>query len=111
MRIWSGATTLAVELARRVARSSSSCSQRCCRVSLVALVDIEARLDLAALLGDLGVDAVDLVADIHAIGDGPLVVVFRDEVLVEEPRVCLEGVAVRPMRKASKYSSTCRQRL
>jgi hypothetical protein len=29
----------------------------------------------------------------------------------KKPMVCLEGVAVRPMRKASKYSRTCRQRL
>jgi hypothetical protein len=28
--------------------------------------------------------------------------------LLKNPKVCFEGVAVRPMRKASKYSSTWR---
>ncbi len=51
---------------------------------LAAAVHVEALLDFAALLGDLGADAIDFVADIHAIGDGALVVVFHHEVLIEE---------------------------
>ena len=84
MRIWSAR--------RRSGRGPWRCrrglrrgapSGRCAGL-LAAAVDVEALLDLAALLGDLRFDAVDVVADIHAIGDGALVVVFRDEVLVEE---------------------------
>jgi len=30
---------------------------------------------------------------------------------LKKPKVCFEGVAVNPMIKASKYSSTCRHRL
>jgi DNA invertase Pin-like site-specific DNA recombinase len=47
------------------------------------VVDEEAFLDLAALLGDAGFYPVNVVADIDAIGDGALVVVFGDAVLVE----------------------------
>ena len=53
-------------------------------VELVALVHIKTLFNLAALLGDLCFDAINFVADIHAIGDGALVVVFGDEVLVEK---------------------------
>ncbi len=38
----------------------------------------------AALLGDLGLDQVDLALDVHTVGDGLLVGVFGDDVLVEE---------------------------
>ena len=50
---------------------------------LAAVIDKEALVHLAAAFGDLGFDAIDVVADVHAIGDGALVVVFRDAVLVE----------------------------
>ena len=50
----------------------------------VAFVHEEAGLHLRAALRDAGVDAVDVAADVHAIGDGFLVVVFHDEVLLEE---------------------------
>ena len=50
---------------------------------LAAVIDEEAFVHLAAGLGDLGFDAIDVVADVHAIGDGALVVVFGDAVLVE----------------------------
>lgn len=50
---------------------------------LAAVVDEEAFVHLAAGLGDLGFDAINVVADIHAIGDGALVVVFGYPVLVE----------------------------
>ena len=55
-------------------------------------------LDLAALLGDAGADAVDFVADVHTVGDGALVRVFGDQILVgTKHSACgLEGVAVRP---------------
>ncbi len=49
-----------------------------------AAIDEEAFVDLAALLGDLGADAVNVVADIDAIGDGALVRIFADEVLIKE---------------------------
>ena len=51
---------------------------------LAAPVDVETLLHFAALLGDFGANAKDLIADIDAIGDGALVVVFHHEVLVEE---------------------------
>ena len=50
----------------------------------VAAIDEEAFLDRAALLGDLRFDAVNVVADIDAIGDGALVRIFADEVLIKE---------------------------
>ena len=50
---------------------------------LAAVIDEKALLDLAALLGDARFDAIDVVADVDAIGDGALVVVFGDAVLVE----------------------------
>ena len=50
----------------------------------VALVDVEAGVDLGALGGDLGLDAIDVVVDVDAVGHGLLVVVFHDEVLIEE---------------------------
>ena len=51
----------------------------------IAPVHIPALFNRAALFGDLCFDAIDFVADIDAIGDGALVVVFHHEVLVEEP--------------------------
>ena len=50
----------------------------------MAPIDIPALLDRAALLGHLRFDPIDFVADVHAIGDGALMVVFGDEVLIEE---------------------------
>ena len=52
---------------------------------LAAPVHVEALLDLAALLGDLRLNAIHLVADVDTIGDGTLVVVFHHQVLIEEP--------------------------
>ena len=40
--------------------------------------------ELGAILGDLGLDAIDVVADIDAVGDGLLVAVVLDQVAVEE---------------------------
>ena len=51
---------------------------------------------------DPGPDAVDVEADVHAVGDGLLMAVFHDEVLLKKPMVCFVGVAVSPIRKASK---------
>ena len=56
-----------------------------CASFLAAPVHVEAFLHLATLLGDLGFDAIDLVADVDSISNGPLVAVFHHEVLVEEP--------------------------
>ncbi len=84
MRIWSGATT---------ERSSSFGVIGEVFVELlpadfagvaVAFIDVETFFDAAALLGDLRVDAVNVVADVHAVGDGVLVAVFDDEVLIKE---------------------------
>ena len=77
--------------ARRRSRSSSSRSQRPRASLFAAAIHVEAFLDLAALLGDLRSDPIDFVADVDAIGDGALVVVFRDEVLVEEADGLLDG--------------------
>src|SRR5579859_8303161 len=49
------------------------------------LVDPLAGVYLGALLGDAGADAVDVEVHIDAIGDGLLMAVFHDQVLVEEP--------------------------
>ncbi|KYC51212.1 MAG: hypothetical protein AMQ22_01348 [Candidatus Methanofastidiosum methylothiophilum] len=58
---------------------------------LVAAVYVEAGLDPAALFGDAGPDAVDVVADVDAVGDRPLVAVFHHQVLVEEAEGLLRG--------------------
>ena len=50
----------------------------------VALVDVEAGVDLGALRGDLGLDAIDVVVDVDAVGDRPLVVVLHHQVLIEK---------------------------
>ena len=52
---------------------------------VAATVHLETFLDLTALLGGLGFDAIDFVADIDAIGDGALGIVFHYQVLVAEP--------------------------
>ncbi len=44
-----------------------------------------------AALGDLGADAVDVVVDVDAVGDGLLVGVLHDQVLVEEAEGLLVG--------------------
>ena len=59
-------------------------------------VHIPALFNLAALLGDLRFDAIHLVADVHAIGDGALVVVFGDEVFIEEADRLLAGRSSEP---------------
>ena len=48
-----------------------------------AVVDEETLVHFPARVGDPRFDAIHVVADIHAIGDGALVVVFGDAVLVE----------------------------
>ena len=50
----------------------------------IAFVHPETGFNLRAPLGDLRFDAVDVAADVHAIGHGFLVVVFHHEVLLEE---------------------------
>ena len=41
-------------------------------------------LDLRSLLGHLGFDDVDFIADIHAVGHRPFMAIFADDVLAEE---------------------------
>ena len=50
----------------------------------LALFDLLLGGDDGALLGDAGVDEVNLVADIHAVGDGFFMAVVADDVLLEE---------------------------
>lgn len=57
----------------------------------VAFLIVMPRLDGDAFLGDLGFDPVDVIADVHAIGDGLHVGVFGDEVPVEESERGLAG--------------------
>ena len=57
----------------------------------VAVVDPFLGLELGALLGDLGFDLVDVIADVDAIGHRLLVGVFGDDVLVEEAEGALVG--------------------
>ena len=51
----------------------------------LALLDLLIQLELAAVPGRLGLDDIDLVADIDAVGDRLLMAVFADHVLLEEP--------------------------
>jgi hypothetical protein len=67
-----------------------------------AALDLLLGLELAALLGDRGLDQVDLVADVDAIGHGLFVAVVADHVFLEEAVGAVVGVAVRPIRLASK---------
>jgi hypothetical protein len=60
-------------------------------VSRSRLFHVVAGFDLAALLGDGGADAVDVVVDVDAVGHGLLVAVFHDQVLVEEAEGLLGG--------------------
>jgi hypothetical protein len=53
-------------------------------VELVALIHIKTFFNFATLLGDLRFDAINFVTNIHTIGNGALMVVFGDEVLVEK---------------------------
>ncbi len=57
----------------------------------VALVHVVAGIDLGAAFGDLGLDAVDVVVDVDAVGDGLLVAVFHHQVLIEEAEGLLVG--------------------
>ena len=50
----------------------------------VALVDIEAGVDLGALRGDLGLDAIDVIIDVDAVGHRSLIVIFHHQVLIEK---------------------------
>ncbi len=50
----------------------------------VTFINIETFVDAAAASGDLGVDLVDVVVDVDLVGDGALVAVFHDEILIEE---------------------------
>jgi hypothetical protein len=77
----------------------------------VAFVDPLAGIDDGALLGDAGADAVDVEVNVDTVGDGLLVAILHHQVLIEEAQRLLGGVAVRPTRKASKYSRTCRHTL
>jgi hypothetical protein len=49
-----------------------------------AAIDEEAFLDRTSLFGDLRFDAVNVVTDIDAIGDGAFVRILADEVLIKE---------------------------
>src|SRR5260370_107034 len=55
------------------------------------LVDPLAGVDLGPLLSNTGADAVDVEVHIDAIGDGLLVAVFHDQVLVEETQRLFAG--------------------
>ena len=57
----------------------------------VALVHVVAGIDLGAAFGDLGLDAVDVVVDVDAVGDRLLVAVFHHQVLIEEAEGLLVG--------------------
>src|SRR6266849_8764185 len=50
----------------------------------VAFVDVQAGFNCRAVFGDVGADFVDVETDVHAIGDGLLVVVLHYKILVEE---------------------------
>src|SRR5205814_3451664 len=62
-----------------------------CAGEAVAFMDIETFLDAAAALRDLGVYLVYVIGDVHVVGDGVLVPVFHDEVLIKEADGLLRG--------------------
>jgi hypothetical protein len=64
---------------------------------------------VGALLTDLGPDPVDVEVDVDAVGDGLGKVYSDTRFWWKKAKVCLPGVAVRPMTWASKYSRTPRQ--
>ena len=64
----------------------------------VALVDVEAGVDLGALRGDLGLDAIDVVVDVDAVGHRSFVVVLHHQVLIEKA----EGLLRRRRGKADQ---------
>ena len=64
----------------------------------VALVDVEAGVDLGALRGDLGLDAINVVVDVDAVGDRPFVVVLHHQILIEKA----EGLLRRGRGKADQ---------
>jgi hypothetical protein len=72
----------------------------------VPLVHVKASVDEGALFRNGGADSVNFVKDVYPIGNGLLVGYSMTRFRLKKPNVCLEGVAVRPMMKASKYSST-----
>ena len=91
VRIWSSATT---------SRSSWLASYSKIFVQLlpahraglpVALVHVVAGVDLGAAFGDLGVDAVDVVVDVDAVGDRLFVAVLHHQVLIEKAEGLLVG--------------------
>ena len=53
---------------------------------LVPLIYIKPGLDLAPFFGYLGLYPVDVVADVHPISNGALVIVFHHEVLVKKAK-------------------------
>ena len=55
------------------------------------LLDVRTCLNLGAGCGDGGADAVHVVVDVDAVGHGLLVVVFHDQVLIEEAEGLLVG--------------------
>ena len=57
----------------------------------VALVHEVAGIDLGAAFGDLGLDAVDVVVDVDAVGHRLLVAVFHHQVLIEKAEGLLVG--------------------
>ena len=87
VRIWFGATTERSSSFGRVVKVHIEIEVTDRTRPLVAnrhLKPALAGLDRASVFGDARLDPVDLVADVDAVGDGFLVGVFGDEVLLEE---------------------------
>ena len=65
----------------------------CSRAGVTTAQAMEARLGLqgCAVLGDLGLDGVDVEAHIHAVRHGVFMGVFADHIFIEKP----EGTLVR----------------
>ena len=96
MRIWEGHHDRAVKFALcfvnqvfvQTAPSGWRAVEPC-----YGLIDVDCRLldGCRRLLGDIRFYPINLVADVDAVGYGALMVVFHDEVLVEEPDGLLGG--------------------
>ncbi len=91
VRIWSDGHHVAVELVGVVGEVVVELLPAHLAGAPVAQVHVVAGFDLAARLGHLRADAVDVVVDVDAVGHRLLVAVLHHQVLVEEAEGLLAG--------------------
>ena len=79
-----GCNNGAIKLVRRIGKVFVELFPADFAGEAVAFIDIETFLDATARGRDLRVDLVNVIGDVHVVGDGVLVSVFHDEVLIKE---------------------------